>query len=425
MAEDGCALTTGSLDARDARQPAYRNGPSGGPHGEAWSVTASMPISYEVRIERNLLDPGNDTLVDRVFSGAQRRRLFVVEHTVFELYGQRLEHYAHHHRLPVHFMVVDADERGKGLDLAMRIVDAMDEMHMDRRREPLVAIGGGVLLDVVGWAASVFRRGTPFIRIPTTFLAMIDAGVGIKTGINHRGRKSLLGSYHPPKTVLIDPAFLRTLPRRQLGNGLAEAAKLGLICDAELWSLLANHAAGLLGTVFDATEGPGARAGEQVLRRAVNGMIAQLQPNLWERDLQRLVDFGHTFSPAVEMAALPDLLHGEAVALDMALSCALAAGRGLQDEGTLDGVLDVLLSLGLPVTHPDCRPDVVARGLAESVVHRSGRQLIPVPIRPGHATFLDGVTDAELRAALRRLDERVDARLDTPHRAAGHRDAVD
>jgi 3-dehydroquinate synthase len=378
------------------------------PAARSWSVAATRSVSYEVRLVAGLLDPDNDELEASVFDGPSRRRLIVVEQTVFALFGDRLMTYLRRRDLPAELVCVAADEARKGQALAARIVDAIDDFHIDRRHEPIVAIGGGVLLDVVGWVASFYRRGTPYVKIPTTLIGLVDAGVGIKTGINHNGHKNRLGTYHPPVLALLDPQFLATLPSRHISNGLAEIAKIALMRDAELWELLNTHGESLVAAKLGSTSAAFAAIGHEAMTRAVHGMLAELRKNLWETNLHRLVDFGHTFSPALEMASLElaapaALLHGEAVAVDMAISCTISARRGLMAEPVLRSVLDTLSRLGLPLTHPACSSALLERALADTVRHRGGWQRLPVPVRPGTATFIEGVGGPELAGALRWL----------------------
>ncbi|MFJ1615939.1 MULTISPECIES: sedoheptulose 7-phosphate cyclase [unclassified Streptomyces] len=376
---------------------------TGSPTGSSWRVSSALPVSYSVRTCQDLLDPDNDDLEREAFGGPSRRRLIIVEQKVFDLYGTRLQAYLNHRDLPGHVVSLAADESVKNQHLANRVVDAIDGFGIDRKREPIVVIGGGVLLDVVGWVASSYRRGTPYIRIPTTLIGLVDAGVGIKTAVNHNGHKNIIGSYHPPVSALLDSHFLVTLPSRHVSNGMAEIAKMGLMCDVALWKLIAAQPDELIRTGLGSTDPSMRPGGQEILSRAIHSMLAELQPNLWEKDLHRLVDFGHTFSPVLEMAVLPELLHGEAVALDMAICSALSNRRGLLADGSLEEIMATLSRLGLPVDHPATTPELLDRGLAQATAHRGGMQRIPVPVEPGSAEFLEGVTSSELVDALDRV----------------------
>jgi 2-epi-5-epi-valiolone synthase len=382
-------------------------------------VRATLPVSYEVIVADDLFAPDNDTLADRAFGHASKRRLVVVEQRVLELFGERLIGYFERRDLHAELVCLATTELSKDAEQAFRIVQAIDDFGIDRRSEPIVVIGGGVLLDVVGWAASLYRRGTPYIRIPTTLVGLIDAGLGVKTGVNHGGHKNRLGAYHPPQLSLLDPRFLVTLPQRHIGNGLAEIAKIALMRDARLWALLHAHGADLLGSAIGQSPGQAcgeqgkdlAAIGDEVIARAIHGMLAELEPNLWEKNLSRAADFGHTFSPALEIAALPDLLHGEAVAVDIALSCAIACRRGVLDEQTFAQVLDTFGRLELPLEHPVCDEAVLARGLTDTTRHRGGRLRLPVPRRPGEPTFLEDVSRDELAVACLLVRDWTEANL--------------
>ncbi|CAM5261256.1 hypothetical protein [Rhodanobacter lindaniclasticus] len=156
------------------------------------------------------------------------------------------------------------------------LLRALDEFPIHRRDEPILAIGGGVLTDVVGYVASSYRRGVPHIKVPTTLIGYVDAAVGIKTAINFNGRKNRLGSFEPPRRVLLDRRLLRTLPRRHLRNGVCEIVKLAVIKDATLFAQLERHGAASIAGAFQ-----GEAAGE-ILDRAIDDMLQELAPNLFE-----------------------------------------------------------------------------------------------------------------------------------------------
>jgi len=356
-----------------------------------------------VRLCRDLLDQSSDLLLTAGADGDEPnpRRLVVVDARVNTLFGARIRAYLDAHQVTYQLCVLETDERAKTMASVFRVVSAMDEFGLSRRREPVLAVGGGVLTDVVGFAASMYRRSTPFVRVPTTLIGMVDAGIGSKTGVNFGRHKNRLGSYFPGAVTLIDPAFLAGLPARHLRNGLAEVLKMGLIRDRGLFRLLAAEGSRLVAERMQAEgSADGGAAALTVMRLAIDGMLQELQPNLWEQRLDRIVDYGHTFSPTMEMRALPELLHGEAVAVDMALSLVLAHRRGWLTDDELIAAREVLADLGLPTWHPVCRPEVLAEALADSVRHRDGRQLIPLTAGIGRARFVDDVTTAELTDAL-------------------------
>lgn len=373
----------------------------------SWRVDALQEVSYEVRLCRGLLDPASDLMVTAATAGnsPSRRRLVVLDSQVDVLFGDRIRAYLQAQRVTYELCVIEADERGKTMKSVFRVVSAMDAFGVDRRREPVIAVGGGVLTDIVGLAASLYRRSTPYVRVPTTLIGMVDAGIGSKTGVNFSDHKNRLGTYHPSATTLIDPGFLATLPARHLRNGLAEVLKMALIKDRRLFELLVAHGARIVSERMQ-PEGSadGGAAALAVMRLAIGGMLQELQPNLWERRLERVVDYGHSFSPAIEMRALPELLHGEAVAVDMALSLVLAHHRGLLSAEDLMRVRLVMGELGLPTWHPVCSAELLTEALADTTRHRDGRQIIPLTAGIGQARFVDDVTPTELAEALAALE---------------------
>ncbi|MER5636751.1 sedoheptulose 7-phosphate cyclase [Kitasatospora sp. NPDC002227] len=382
--------------------PAKRDEPHGlftlGEPVTAWTVATALPVSYQVSFTPGVLSPANPALATA--GAGPGRRLVVAEARVHELYGARIRGYFEARGLPYELCVLPAHEQVKTMDSVFRVAEAMDAFGLARRGEPVVAMGGGVLMDVVGLACSLYRRSTPFVRVPTTLIGLVDAGVGAKTGVNFGPHKNRLGTYHPAAVTLLDPAFLATLDPRHLSNGLAEILKIALIKDRRLFELLTTHGEALIAQRF---QGP-TPAGE-VLVRAVHGMLQELQPNLWEHRLERSMDYGHSFSPTVEMRALPELLHGEAVCLDMALTTVLAQRRGLVETGQRDEVLALMRRLQLPVWHPLMEPATLGDALTDTVRHRDGRQRLPLPVGIGDGCFADDLTAGELADSAEELKE--------------------
>jgi 3-dehydroquinate synthase len=382
------------------------------PPRSTWTVQTEKVISYEVTVERNLLEPDNPTLIR---AGARRedarpRRFCIADANVHRLYGRPLREYLRRQGAEFRIYAVDASEPDKTMATALRIVAAMDEFGIDRRREPIIAIGGGVLLDIVGLVSSLYRRHTPYVRVPTTLIGLVDAGVGAKTGVNFGEHKNRLGTYEPPVVALLDRSFIATIDERHISNGLAEVLKIGLVKDATLFALLERHAKDLLRERLQGESPTTEAVAREVLRRAVHGMLEELQPNLWEHTLERIVDYGHSFSPTIEMTALPALLHGEAVTIDMALTTVLAAHRGLVSRSERDRVLAVMAELGLPVWHPTCDVEVLRKALRDTVRHRDGAQRLPLPVGIGGAVFVNDVTDTELAVAVKDLVELSESR---------------
>jgi 3-dehydroquinate synthase len=354
-----------------------------------------------VREQEDLFELGQTALLiggEQPGDGRGLRRFVIVDERVEQLHGGRILRYLDLHLDDHEVLVLRAEEQAKTMDAVFQITERLDSFGVDRRREPIVGIGGGVLLDVVGLAASLYRRGTPYVRVPTTLMALIDAGIGVKTGVNFHDHKNRLGTYFAPKATFLDRAFLRTLDDRHIRNGLAEIVKMAIVSDAELFGLLEEAGRSL---VENKLQGSGTPV--TVLRRAIHSMLVELEPNLWEKELNRRVDFGHSFSPTLEMRALPELLHGEAVAVDMAISTVLARRRRLIEESERDRVLRLMLALGLPIFHPLCTTQFLQEALRDTVRHRDGLQRLPLPVSIGNVEFFNDVAVEELDATVDEL----------------------
>ena len=369
-----------------------------------WQVRAKQDVRYTVQFYDGLFSHANTVLL-RAGIGqtpACQRRFVVIDSRVLDLYGWEIEAFFRANRVQFRFLPLDTTEPEKTVENVLRVVRGLDEFGVNRRSDPLIAIGGGVLLDVAGFAASLYRRGLPYIRVPTTLMGLIDAGIGIKTGVNFDGHKNRIGTYFAPQRAYLDIHFLRTVNDRHVANGIAEIIKIAIIKDIRLFNLLEENVDTLIADRF-----AGRSAYREILVRATVGMLEELANNLWEHVLERVVDYGHTFSPRLEMAALPELLHGEAVAIDMALSLVLAAQRDLLSTHELSRALALLDAYGLPTHHAQCDEELLIAGLAESTSHRDGLQRVPLSRGLGNSVFVNDLTRLEIRSAASYLSARA------------------
>ncbi|GAB3444608.1 3-dehydroquinate synthase [Streptomonospora sediminis] len=339
----------------------------------------------------------------------------MVDEVVDVIYGEKMQGFFSAHGIEATIVPLRAGETAKQWDAVSLVVDAMNEFGIDRRREPVLAVGGGVLTDVVGFAASMYRRGTPYIRIPTTLVGLVDAGIGVKTGVNYAHGKNRLGTYAPAIATFLDPSFLRTLDLRQISNGLAEVLKMALIRSEELFTLLELWGAAVRADRFQGTTDELGSVAGTIVAESIHLMLEELQPNLWEATLERCVDYGHTFSPTIEMHALPELLHGEAVAIDMAITTALATLRGDVSKDDADRIYSVMRNLDLPMWNDVLtEPSLLENALRDTVHHRDGKQRLPLPLGIGRHRFVNDVTATELRDAIRLLQSNVSEPAQVP-----------
>lgn len=367
---------------------------------QVWRVNYQRPIRYEILNSPNLFDPRNTDLL-YPFVNESARRFVVVDANVERFFGAEIRRYFLHHGVRAKIVTFPGGEENKTIEFYKSLARELDAFPIHRRDEPILAIGGGVLTDVVGFLASTYRRSVPHIKVPTTLMGYVDASIGVKTGINFNGRKNRLGSFEPPLRVLLDKAFLKTLPRRHLLNGVAEIIKLAVIKDARLFALLENHGVESVEAHFQN------EMGGVLLDLAITDMLEELEPNLFEDDLARKVDFGHTFSYGLETRNEARLLHGEAVLLDIVFSSLLAQTRGLLAAADLDRLFHLIARLGIVLDISLLDPLELWESLEERTYHRNGFQRVPLPHGIGGCIFVNDITLTEIQTAHRALVQRM------------------
>lgn len=361
-----------------------------------WRVRTIRLIEYELRDVDDIFDPHSHALLS-VGRRIDARRFVVVDDWVHRYHGKRIADYFRHHGITANVEVFPGGEDVKTVDAWQRVLRALDSFPIHRRDEPIIAIGGGVLTDVVGFAASTYRRGVPHIKVPTTLMGYVDAAVGIKTGVNFNDHKNRLGSFEPPRAVFLDRQFLATLAPRHLCNGLAEIIKLAIICDAHLFGLLERFGRASLEAAFQDVRG------KEILDRSIGTMLAELAPNLYEDELARKVDFGHTFSYGLETLHGDWLLHGEAVLLDILVSVVVARERGLIAQMASERAFALVARLDLKPPIELLDADWMWQALADRIEHRNGRQRVPLPVAIGQCEFVEDITREELRKCIQLL----------------------
>ena len=363
-----------------------------------WQVRTQRPIAYDVIKTPPLFDPANDALMAWGRPGG--RRFVVVDGEVARHHGAALRNYFTQRGVDARIVVFPGGEEHKSVEIWQDILRALDAFPIHRRDEPIIAIGGGVLTDVVAFVAASYRRSVPHIKVPTTLMGYIDASLGIKAGINFNGNKNRLGSFEPPLAVLLDKSLLSTLPRRHLLNGVCEIIKLAVIRDARLFEALERHGAASVAAQF------GNPAGDLILDGAIGGMLDELTPNLYEEELARKVDFGHTFSYGLETRHEQRLLHGEAVLLDILVSSVIAERRRLLPQVEAARIFSLVGILGIEPEFGLLDAAIMWRSLLDRIEHRNGQQRVPLPDGIGSCTFVNDITRAELDAALHALHAR-------------------
>ena len=299
-------------------------------------------------------------------------------------------------------LVIEAGEDQKTPATVALIHDAAFERRLERG-SLIVALGGGVVGDMAGFAAASWLRGIAVVQVPTTLLAMVDAAIGGKTGVNHPGGKNLIGAFHQPRLVLIDPATLGTLPEREFRAGMAEVIKYGVIGDLELFADL-EAAAGR-----DATAGLASLSAvgpallQTLLERSAAAKARVVAADEREGGLRAILNYGHTLGHVVEaLCGYGTWLHGEAVAIGMVAAGELSLELGLWGASEQRRQRAVIAAAGLPQQWPALDPGAVLQCLQGDKKVRDGKVRFVLPTGLGSVQIRDDVTPVQVLAALQR-----------------------
>jgi len=237
-------------------------------------------------------------------------------------------------------IILPPGERTKTLGTIAKILDALAR-HKFERQSLLLALGGGVIGDITGFAAAIYQRGIPFVQVPTTLVAQVDSSVGGKTGVDHRLGKNLIGAFYQPRAVLIDPLTLRTLPRREWIAGLAEVIKYGIIADEEFFAFLEREILSLLKLDEESVI--------RAIKRSCEIKAQVVAADERESDRRRILNYGHTIGHALEsLAGYRGLIHGEAVGIGLVHEADLACHMGLCGRDVVERIRSLVQRAGLP-----------------------------------------------------------------------------
>ena len=334
--------------------------------------------SYPIYIGQSLLE--NAELLTRHVDS--RQVMIVTNETVAPLYLGRVQAALAGRELAT--VILPDGEAYKTMDSAMTVFDGLLSRRFSRSAH-LVALGGGVIGDLTGFAAACYQRGIPFIQIPTTLLAQVDSSVGGKTAVNHPRGKNMIGAFHQPKCVIADMATLDTLPARELSAGLAEVIKYGLIRDPDFFNWLEAHMDGLMGRDADLLA--------QAVERSCHNKAQVVAADERESGERATLNLGHTFGHAVETGlGYGEVLHGEAVAIGMCQAADLSRRLGWLTEADVSRIEQLLARAGLPTVPPDALDaDAFLKHMAVDkknvegelrviLLKQIGRATLPIPV---------------------------------------------
>jgi 3-dehydroquinate synthase len=295
--------------------------------------------------------------------------------------------------LSVGSLVLRAGESHKNLDAAAKIFDALAQLGATRDA-CVLALGGGVVGDIAGFAAACWMRGIDFVQFPTTLLAMVDSSVGGKTGVDHPAGKNLIGAFHQPRAVIADLGTLATLPDRELRAGLAEVVKTACIGDADFFEWLEAHADALLARDTEALT--------HAIARCCRFKVGVVERDEREAGERALLNFGHTFGHAIETETGYDaLLHGEAVAIGMVLAARLSVQLGMSGDADSKRLQALLKHLGLPTSvPPGLTPHALLARMQMDKKNRAGALRLILWRGIGRTEIVEGVDEDVVRALL-------------------------
>ncbi len=336
--------------------------------------------------------------------------LVVSNPMIFRHYGDRLLSALTQAGFAVGYCLLPAGERYKTLKSVQKIYDAALAQRLERS-STIVALGGGVIGDMAGFAAATWLRGINVVQVPTSLLAMVDAAIGGKTGVNHPQGKNLIGAFHQPRLVLIDPNVLATLPPREFRAAMAEVIKYGVIWDASLFEMLEKlprldqHRS--LATIAQRPQGgiaPGEAHSplEECLIRSCQAKAEVVSQDEKEGGLRAILNYGHTIGHAVEsLTGYRRVNHGEAVAIGMVAAGQLAVAAGFWTAAEADRQLALIKKAGLPTQIPaDLDPEAILASLQTDKKVKDGKVRFVLPTQIGAATVTDQLTTAQVRQVL-------------------------
>lgn len=340
--------------------------------------------AYEIAIAPNLLSQIGEHLT-RLDIG---QKLVVVSNSmIFDEYGNQLIEALKSAGFSVSYHIIPAGERHKTLLSVQKIYDTALENYIERS-STFIALGGGVIGDMTGFAAATWLRGINVIQVPTSLLAMVDAAIGGKTGVNHPQGKNLIGAFHQPKFVLIDPQVLKTLPSREFRAGMAEVIKYGVIWDQDLFQQL--EAAERL----DELDHLSSDLLQTILTHSCQAKADVVSQDEKEGGLRAILNYGHTVGHAIESLTGYRLVnHGEAVAIGMVVAGKIAVKMGYWSEEESQRQDQLIMKAGLPTTVPHMLEiEDILEALKSDKKVKSGKVRFVLPETIGKATITDEVS---------------------------------
>ena len=354
--------------------------------------------SYDIAIASHSLKNLGEKLVEIGLGKKSKKVLIVSNPSIYKHYGEIVQTSLSEAGFDVAHLILPAGERFKTANSLQKIYDAALD-HRLERSSAIIALGGGVIGDMSGYAAATWLRGVDLVQVPTTLLAMVDSAIGGKTGINHPHGKNLIGAFYQPRLVWIDPETLKTLPAREFRSAMAEVIKYGVIWDRELFDLLANC------DRLDQLRYVSDELLQTILYRCAKAKADVVSKDEKEGNLRAILNYGHTVGHAIESVTNYRLFnHGEAIGLGMVIAGAIAVDLGLWSAEDQAQQNAIIAKARLPQTLPaDIDLDAIVAAMSSDKKVEAGIVRFILPTAIGSVTLSDRVTSDTVKQNLRKI----------------------
>lgn len=345
--------------------------------------------SYPITIEPGCFAGLGGMLAQRYSASSY---CIVADDTVSELYGKGLLHDLQEAGAVAELLSFPHGEAHKTIETVARLASGAARLGLDRK-SMIIALGGGVSGDIAGFLASAYMRGIPFVQVPTSLLAQVDSSVGGKTGVDIPEGKNLFGAFYQPDAVFIDPDVLKTLPREQYLNGLAEVIKHGVIRDSDYFAFMDER--------FDNIIDLDPSTLKELIFRSCQIKAEVVAEDETESNIRRILNFGHTIGHAVEAASDFSILHGFAVSIGMIAAARIALMRDLLAESEVERLKNLLTRYELPTEVPvELDRGRIASYLLTDKKRIGGKTSFILPVRIGEVTITENVTPDQINKVL-------------------------
>ena len=357
------------------------------------NITVDLPQdSYQIAIATDSLQQ----LGERMQQLNLGNKVLVISNPeIFGHYGEACLNSLKEAEFEIYTHIIPAGEEHKHLESIQQVYNTAQANHLERS-STFVALGGGVIGDMTGFSAATWLRGVNFVQVPTSLLAIVDASVGGKTGVNHPQGKNLIGAFYQPKLVAIDPSLLKTLPLKEFRAGMAEVIKYGVIWDEDLFSKLEHH------NQLDSLENVGSDFLETIVTRSCQAKAEVVGQDEKESGIRAILNYGHTIGHAVEsLTHYKQFVHGEAVAIGMVAAGKIAVQMGLWTQTEADRQNALIRKAGLPTDIPS---EIAIADILETIKSdkkvKAGKVRFILPTAIGKVIITDRVTSEIITEAL-------------------------